>query len=195
MTQRSGVPALEGDLDFFRQLLSSGNFQPHGFCYQWNTGLVWLNVLSDVLIALAYFAIPVILLRFIRKRADLPFSWMFALFGVFIVACGTTHVMEVWNLWHAQYWLAGVIKAITAAASVFTAFLLVRILPQALGLPSSHQWVQANAALQKEVHERREVELDLSYQRGKLSRKRRTSGFDAGRDFCPKSKGRNSVLE
>ena len=148
-------------MDFFRQLSSSGNFRPHGFCYQWNAGLVWLNVLSDVLIAIAYFAIPVILLRFIRKRTDLPFSWMFALFGVFIVACGTTHVMEVWNLWHAQYWLAGVIKAVTAAASISTAALLVRILPQVLDLPSHQQWVQANAALQKEVHERRELELDL----------------------------------
>jgi hypothetical protein len=55
-------------------------------------------VLSDLLIALAYFAIPVILVWLIRKRRDLPFSWMFALFGAFIVACGMTHVMEVWNL-------------------------------------------------------------------------------------------------
>jgi hypothetical protein len=31
---------------------------------------------------------------------------MFGLFGVFIVACGMTHLMDVWYLWHAQYWLA-----------------------------------------------------------------------------------------
>jgi PAS domain S-box-containing protein len=146
---------------FLKLLFTSGEFQPHGFCYQWNSGLVWLNVLSDVLIALAYFAIPIVLLRFIRKRKDLPFSWMFALFGVFIIACGTTHLMEVWNLWHAEYWLAGAIKAVTAAASICTAVLLVRIVPQALDVPSSQQWIQANAALQKEVYERRELELDL----------------------------------
>jgi len=99
-------------MDFFRQLFLSGDFQPHGFCYRWNSGL-WLNVLSDALIALAYFTIPFTLLWFIRKRRDLPFSWMFALFGVFIIACGMTHVMEVWNLWRAQYWLAGIIKTIT----------------------------------------------------------------------------------
>jgi PAS domain S-box-containing protein len=105
-------------MDFFRQLFVSGDFQPHGFCYRWNSGLVWLNVLSDALIALAYFTIPFTLLWFIRKRRDLPFSWMFTLFGAFIIACGTTHVMEVWNLWHAEYWLAGIIKAITALASI-----------------------------------------------------------------------------
>lgn len=84
-------------MDFFRQLFTSSNFQPHGYCYQWNSALVWLNVLSDGLIALAYFTIPFTLLWFIRKRRDLPFSWMFALFGVFIVACGTTHLMEVFS--------------------------------------------------------------------------------------------------
>lgn len=100
------------------ELLGSGGFMPYGYCYLWNMPLVWLHVISDSLIALAYFAIPAVLLWFVRKRRDLPFSWMFVLFGVFIVACGSTHLMEVWNLWHADYWLAGAIKAITAAASV-----------------------------------------------------------------------------
>lgn len=148
-------------MNFLKWLFTSGEFQPHGFCYQWNSGLVWLNVLSDFLIALAYFTISITLVWFIRKRRDVPFGWMFGLFGVFIVACGMTHLMEVWNLWHAQYWLAGAIKAITAAASLPTAILLGRIVPQALELPSNRQWIQANAALQKEVHDGRELELEL----------------------------------
>jgi PAS domain S-box-containing protein len=148
-------------MGFLQQLFGSGDFRPHGYCYLWNPGLVWLNVLSDLLIALAYFAIPVILVWFIRKRRDLPFSWMFALFGAFIVACGMTHVMEVWNLWHAQYWLAGAIKGVTAAASIGTAILLVRLAPEALKLPGLDEWINANAALQKEVQERRDIELEL----------------------------------
>jgi PAS domain S-box-containing protein len=148
-------------MDFLRRLFASGGFQPHGYCYLWNSRLLWLNGVSDVLIAVAYFTIPVTLVWFVRKRRDLPFTWIFVLFGVFIVACGTTHVMEVWNLWHSQYWLAGVIKAVTAAASVVTAALLVPLMPKALDLPSPTQWIHANAALQKEVHDRRELELDL----------------------------------
>jgi PAS domain S-box-containing protein len=154
-------------MEFFKALFSSGGFQPHGFCYQWNTGLVWLNVLSDLTIGLAYFAIPVILLWFIRKRTDLPFSWMFGLFGVFIVACGGTHVMEVWNLWHTQYWLAGAIKAITATASVLTAGLLVRVMPQAVELPGTQQWKLANSELQQEVHEHKDMELELRLREAK----------------------------
>lgn len=148
-------------MHIFKTLFSSGHFEPHGYCYLWNPGLVWLHVISDSLIALSYFAIPLMLLWFIRKRRDLPFSWMFALFGVFIVACGSTHAMEVWNLWHANYWLSGVIKAITAAASVPTAILLVNLVPRALGLPSPKDWMNANAALRNEIVERRETELNL----------------------------------
>ncbi len=64
---------------------------------------------------------------------------MFACFGLFIVACGFTHGLEVWTLWHATYWLSGVVKAITAAASVATAILLVRLMPTALAMPSPEQ--------------------------------------------------------
>ena len=131
-------------MEFLRRLFTSGDFQPHGYCYLWNSGLVWLNVLSDALIALAYFSIPFTLLWFMRKRRDLPFSWMFGLFGLFIVACGMTHLMEVWNLWHAQYWLAGVIKAVTAGASIPTAILLVRLVPKALAIPSPEILKEAN---------------------------------------------------
>ncbi|MGC1414508.1 MAG: ATP-binding protein [Candidatus Acidiferrum sp.] len=156
MAQRSVMPAVEGAVDFFRQLFMSGGFQPHGDCYQWNSGLVWLNVISDALIALAYFSIPLTLLWIIRKRRDLPFSWMFTLFGLFIIACGTTHVMEVWNLWHRQYWLAGVAKAITAAASISTAALSVRLIPQAIRIPSPNQWIQAKTELARESEERKQ---------------------------------------
>ena len=93
--------------------------------------------------------------------ADLPFSWMFLLFGVFIVACGSTHAMEVWNLWHGMYWLAGAFKAITAAASVPTAILLAKLVPEALDLPSSAEWIKANASLQREIQERRDMEVIL----------------------------------
>jgi hypothetical protein len=126
-------------MDFLRQLFGPGEFMPHGYCYLWNPGLVCLHVISDTLIAASYFTIPFILLWFVRKRRDLPFSWMFGLFGVFIVACGTTHLMEIWNLWHAQYWLAGALKALTAAASVATAILLTRLVPKPLALPNISQ--------------------------------------------------------
>ncbi len=134
--------------------LFSSDFMPHGYCYLWKPGLVWLHVVSDALIALAYFSIPVTLMYFIRKRRDLPFNWMFLCFGIFILACGTTHAMEVWTLWHGTYWLSGAIKVVTAMTSVPTAMLLVQLVPQALALPSPK-------AMKLEIAERKRVQEAL----------------------------------
>ena len=148
-------------MDFLRQLFGPGEFMPQGYCSLWNPGLVWLDVISDTLIAASYFTIPFTLLWFVRKRRDLPFGWMFGLFGTFLVSCGATHLMEVWNRGHAEYWLAGVLKAVTAVASVATAILLARLVPQAWQYPSAGQWMEANSALETEVRERRDLEIRL----------------------------------
>ena len=87
-------------IDFFKNLLSSDGFMPHGHCYLWRPGVVWLHVTSDALIALAYYSIPITLFYFVRKRKDLEFHRMFVCFAVFILACGSTHLMEIWNIWH-----------------------------------------------------------------------------------------------
>jgi PAS domain S-box-containing protein len=148
-------------VDFLRQLFGPGDFMPHGYCYLWNSQLVWLNVLSDSLIALSYFTIPFGLLWFVRKRQDFPFRSVLKLFGVFIVACGATHLMEVWNLWHSEYWLAGAIKAVTDVASMATAAALAFVLPKAVALPGVGAWNAANAELRREIQERQELEANL----------------------------------
>ena len=112
------------------------DFMPHGYCYMWNPWIVWLHVLSDSVIALSYYLIPFALIYFVRKRNDLPFSWIFVLFGAFILSCGTTHLMEVWSVWQAPYLLSGIIKAMTAGVSLVTAILLVPLVPKAVALPS-----------------------------------------------------------
>jgi len=117
-----------------QQLLSS-DFMPHGFCYLWNPRIVWLHVISDGLIALSYYCIPMVAIYFIRKNRDLPFSNILWMFGTFILACGTTHLMEIWNIWHGSYLLAGVIKAITAVISVLTAAMLIPLVPKLISLP------------------------------------------------------------
>jgi PAS domain S-box-containing protein len=141
-------------MGLLKAFLSSNDYMPHGYCYLWNAKLVWLHVISDSLIALAYLSIPVTLVYFIRKRRDVPFNWVFVCFGAFILACGGTHLMEVWTLWHASYWLSGALKAVTAVASVGTAILLVHLIPQALALPSPEE-------LRREIVERQRAQEAL----------------------------------
>ena len=113
----------------------SANFMPHGYCYMWDPRIVRLHVITDALIALSYYAIPVVLVYFLRKRRT-PFNWIFWIFAGFVLACGTTHLMEIWNIWHGDYIVAGVIKAITAVLSVLTAAILIPLTPKAIALPA-----------------------------------------------------------
>jgi len=160
-------------METLKTLLPSNDFMPHGYCYLWNTKLLWLHVISDSLIALAYLSIPITLVYFIRKRRDVPFNAVFACFGVFILACGGTHLMEVWTLWHANYWLSGALKAVTAVASVATAILLVRLIPQALALPSPealrHEIVERKRAQEALQHAKQELELRVEERTAELT--------------------------
>lgn len=152
----------------FLKAIFSSDFMPHGYCYLWKPELVWLHAVSDGIIALSYYLIPIALVVFARQRRDLPFNWMFLLFGLFIFGCGTTHLMEVWTLWHGTYWLAGVLKAFTAMVSLATAVLLIPLVPVASALPSPEQLRVANAELEKEIAEHRRAEEELQAIRSDL---------------------------
>lgn len=136
-------------------------FIPHGHCYLWQTGLVWLNIIGDATIAISYYSIPCLLVYFIFQRKDVPFNGVFLLFGAFIVACGTGHLMDIWTLWYPDYWIAAGLKAFTALISIYTAFALVYLIPLALKIPSPAQLETANQALKSEIVERKRIEQEL----------------------------------
>ncbi|MBD2242302.1 ATP-binding protein [Nostoc sp. FACHB-888] len=146
---------------FFNYPFQSNGFIPHGHCYLWQTGLVWLHIISDATIALAYYSIPFLLIYFISKRKDVPFNGVFLLFGAFIIACGTGHLIDIWTLWHPDYWIAGGLKAVTAIISIYTAFALFYLMPQALILPSPVQLEAINRVLSSEIVERKRIEKEL----------------------------------
>jgi len=127
---------------------------PQGHCYLWKPGLVWLHVLSDGLISLTYFSIPIALIYFVHRRRDLPYSQVFPLFGVFIVACGLTHLLEIWTVWHPIYWVSGGLKAVTAMVSLITASELIPIIPEALTILSRSELEVTRQELQQQVYDR-----------------------------------------
>lgn len=145
-------------------------FIPHGHCYLWQPDLVLLHVLSDSLIATAYFSIPLLLIYFIRQRRDVPFRKIFILFSAFIISCGLTHVMEIWTLWVPAYWISGAIKVMTAAVSLYTAFVLIPVIPQALSLPSPAELALLNQTLSAEIQERKQAQQEIQTLNEKLQK-------------------------
>ena len=106
---------------------------------------------------------------------------MFCLFAVFHPELRRdTHFLEVWNIWHAAYWLAGGVKALTAAASILTAILLVKLVSRALALPGPEALQKARDELEIQVQERT-AELPASDQKhASRDHRAQADGVDTG---------------
>jgi len=145
-------------LDFLKQLLDTRDFPARWYCGVWSAELGWLHIISDLAVFGAYMTIPVLLLYFIRRRRDVPFIPIFWLFGAFIAACGTTHLIEASIFWWPAYRLSGAAKLFTAGVSWLTVFALIPALPKALALPGL---AKVNDDLLREVAARRAAEQEV----------------------------------
>ncbi|MEG4628646.1 ATP-binding protein [Microcoleus sp. AR_TQ3_B6] len=142
----------------------ANNFIPHGHCYLWKPGLVWLHLTSDALTTLAYYLVAVAIVYFTNQRKDLPAQTVVLLVGFFFIfaLCGTTHLMEVVTLWHPIYWVSGLIKAVTGAWSFYTfTFLLIPLIPVALDAPSPAQLALTNQELEESRRRIQAINVEL----------------------------------
>jgi PAS domain-containing protein len=124
----------------------------------WDPALLWLNVVSDSIVGVAYYSIPLLLIYFVSKRRDLPFRGIFWMFSIFILSCGTTHALDVLTVWYPAYWAAGAAKAMTVIASLVCAVALIPLVPRALAIPTRSRLEDINRELEREVAERNRAE-------------------------------------
>ena len=151
-------------MDFWLKLVDTSDFPPRWYCGNWTDGHGWLHIISDLAVFSAYFAIPGILIYFIRQRRDLPFRRIFLLFGAFILFCGMTHLMEAVIFWWPAYRLAGVMKFLTAVVSWLTVIALIRVAPTALAMRSP-------AELEREIAARKTAEAALEQSNTELEQR------------------------
>ncbi len=141
--------------------VDTSTFMPHGHCYQWNEAILWPTVAGDALTGVAYFSIPFMLFYLAQKRKDLVQKHVFILFGMFILSCGATHLLDIWTVWDPVYDIASLVKVITGLLSLGTALVLLRSLPKILLIPSSETLALANSALILQMQEREKAEAAL----------------------------------
>jgi PAS domain S-box-containing protein len=164
----------------------SSDFMPHGHCYLWKPGLVWLEVVSNLFIGLAYLSISSTLIYLVRRIRDIPFQRMYLAFGVFIVTCGLTHFMDIVVIWHPIYWFDAGIRVITAVASVGTAIILFPLVPKAVALAQTAKVAHERGLALKAVN----VELATLYQKTRETLAEAipqlvwTATPDGGGDYC-----------
>ncbi|MCC5452737.1 GGDEF domain-containing protein [Rheinheimera sp. UJ51] len=127
--------------------LFNGSFMPHGHCLLWRTDLLILHVGGDLMTFVAYMLIPLALLRLVKMRDDLKFSWIVLMFACFIFFCGATHFLGVVNVWHGYYYIHGIMKSLTGIVSIATAIMLWHLLPYAIAMPSKRNLEEKIVAL------------------------------------------------
>ncbi|MCH9614932.1 MAG: hypothetical protein SP1CHLAM54_00060 [Chlamydiia bacterium] len=119
----------------FRFLFFTGNWPPRWRCGTWSDALGYVHITSELMIFAAYMAIPLLLVYFLRKRKDVPFSGIFWLFAAFIIACGFTHLTEAIIFYYPVYRFLGLLLVLTALVSWVTVIALIPVLPKLLALP------------------------------------------------------------
>ena len=140
--------------EFFSKLFYDSGFPPRWHCGKWTDFHGWLYIISDLMIWGAYFAIPTIIIRYITRKQEARFQRVYFLFASFILACGTTHLLDAITFWYPAYRLNALVRFGTGVVSWLTVFHLVKLLPVAFSLKTAEQ-------LENEVLHREDVELQL----------------------------------
>jgi two-component system, chemotaxis family, sensor kinase Cph1 len=123
--------------DFFSKLFNADSWPARWNCGRWTPFHGWLYIVSNIVIAIAYFSIPLLLLYLIRKTKNkLPFQKVFWLFLLFILACGFTHVLDALMFWYPIYRMSALVLFLTAIISSLAVAGLYKIVPAALSLKS-----------------------------------------------------------
>src|SRR5215218_749773 len=131
---------------------------PHGACLLWKPEWIWLNAVSDAILAGAFFTIAFVVGLFVWRRRDIMYRGVFGIFAIFAMVCGITRVLSVLTLWVPAYDIEGLAKGFLALISLGITAALLFSLPRILVQPSRTQLQQANAALEEEIQHRRKAE-------------------------------------
>lgn len=141
-------------VEFFSRLFGTESWPARWYCGKWTDFHGWVYIISDLAIWMAYFAIPVFLLRFVTQKRDIPLPRVFWLFGAFILLCGLTHLIDASMFWWPAYRLNALVRFLTACVSWLTVFSLIKLLPQAFALRTSGEF-------ETELTKRKETEASL----------------------------------
>jgi two-component system, chemotaxis family, sensor kinase Cph1 len=142
--------------DFFKGLFDSQLWPARWYCGYWSDFHGWLYILSDLMIWIAYFLIPVIIFNYVSRRKQvIKYPGIYLLFGAFILLCGSTHFLDASMFWVPMYRLNALVRFLTAVVSLMTVYFLIKILPEAFKQKTSVE-------LEREIGRRELAELKLA---------------------------------
>lgn len=143
-------------IEFFLGLFDTNQWPARWHCGHWTNFHGWLYIVSEAMVWLAYFLIPLIILNYLhRKKSEIKFKKVYLLFAAFILLCGSTHFLDAMMFWVPMYRLNALVRFITGIVSLFTVWYLVKLLPVLFSQ-------KTNLELEKEIARREEAEVKLA---------------------------------
>jgi len=104
-------------------------YLPHAHCVLNDQRVIIPDLVGNALTVMAYFLAGAALVQGVfRFRRLLLWSerLMFLHAAGFIVTCGCTHALQMWNWWHTDYQLAAWINVANGVISLSFSILLIR---------------------------------------------------------------------
>ena len=108
------------------------SLMPHAVCWRQDPQLIWTMAVTNAVTFLSYFCICITLFYLARKtNRVIVRDWIFFLvgFALFIVACGSTHLLEVVTTWIPVFWVDAWTNIVTAVLSGYVAAQFIRRAP------------------------------------------------------------------
>jgi signal transduction histidine kinase len=105
------------------------SLMPHVVCWAASPRLIWTMLVTNLITFLSYLTIATTLIYLVRRtRRVLAHDWIYFLvgFALFILACGSTHLLEVVTTWVPVFWADAWTNIVTAALSAYVAIMLIR---------------------------------------------------------------------
>jgi len=113
--------------------------------------IVGVHLLSDLAIFLAYTAIAIAILLYLKQRQfeSKQFTYLGLWFCAFFFLCGVTHLVQIVTLWTPVYKVQGYIKLLTGVVSWITAVIIFLLIPKALAIPTPAKYENALVKLEE----------------------------------------------
>ena len=102
---------------------------PHAVCWASAPRLIWTMVITNAITFLSYLSISCTLVYLARRTGRViarDWAWFVIGFALFIIACGSTHLLEVITTWVDAFWIDAWVNVITALLSAYVAIMLIR---------------------------------------------------------------------
>lgn len=125
---------------FFGHLFDSSSWPPRWHCGVWTDFHGWVYIISNLLIWSAYFAIPIVIVKFVVQKANTQFTKLYFLFAAFILACGLTHLLDAVAFWVPMYRFNALVLFVTAIISWITVYNLIKLMPVAFSLKTQKEF-------------------------------------------------------